>query len=828
MKILPSLLPLLLLAPLSHADTAAVVSAANTLLTTSTAQTSPYSLASGYSVSQTYSLSNAEKWTNLPGTPPSDSVRVGPVMGGGPTSYNSYELSSTISSGQTVSPRTAALNLAAAAFSTAGYNMMYEIRNADDLLLSTGNSGYNYGDYRVAVLGTPSTSSAWMIKFAGHHLAYNLTYNGPYVSATPMFLGLEPPDYHSTGTDLTNSSSSSAENAYVVGTNSSTANDFLVSYPYNSSSSSTTVHTGSAASTLTSRVNVTASAISGATSATYSIASVADSDNGFYYCKVTNSSGSTYSNTAVLTVSLTANSNLYNSTASTGTSPAPVISTQPSSQTVTSGSSATFTVAASSATSYQWYKIATTHRAAMDTQRAAVCALATALQADSTLTTSAKLSGTYSDVVMGVTNSGDTNFPFVSTSTTYPTGTSGRGVLFSSLSSSQQTTLKPLIKAVIEAWANIPASDVSSSLIADYESDPALNATYVAYQVGSGAADTSGVTRCNFDSTINQEKTPTNSQHSYLRIDGPRCWIEMVVQNAVIYSSNGFIHYHSLWRDKLADYGNEFGGYLDTSSTSTTYTRPSISTQPSSGSVTAGNSLALSVSASGTSTLAYQWYKDDAAISGATSSSYTISSATASSAGSYYVVVANAYGTVSSSSATVTVTGSTTTTPSTVASRLVQGSLTADLVLNMSGTPTVECRSGGSSGVYQLVLDFPNTVTYSSPRVTTGTATISSSSLSSSSEITINLTGVTNAQTIGVTVTVSDGSSSANIVVPMSVLIGDTNGNGVVNASDVSQVKASVGVDLSASNARLDVTANGSINSSDVSLVKSLIGTYLP
>ena len=156
------------------ADTAGVVTASNTLLTTSEIQTAPFSLATGYGVAQTYSLGNAEKWTNLPGNPPTDAVRVGPVIGGGPSSYTTYELSDTVSSGQTVSPRTAALTLASTALSAYGYNTLYEIRNADDVLRAVDTTTYNYGDYRVAILGTPGAGSPFLIKFAGHHLAYNL------------------------------------------------------------------------------------------------------------------------------------------------------------------------------------------------------------------------------------------------------------------------------------------------------------------------------------------------------------------------------------------------------------------------------------------------------------------------------------------------------------------------------------------------------------------------------------------------------------------------------------------------------------------------------
>ncbi len=62
----------------------------------------------------------------------------------------------------------------------------------------------------------------------------------------------------------------------------------------------------------------------------------------------------------------------------------------------------------------------------------------------------------------------------------------------------------------------------------------------------------------------------------------------------------------------------------------------------------------------------------------------------------------------------------------------------------------------------------------------------------------------------------------------MRVLVGDTTGNGVVNASDVSQTKAESGHMVTNANARTDVTANGTINASDVSLVKSKSGASLP
>ncbi len=81
-----------------------------------------------------------------------------------------------------------------------------------------------------------------------------------------------------------------------------------------------------------------------------------------------------------------------------------------------------------------------------------------------------------------------------------------------------------------------------------------------------------------------------------------------------------------------------------------------ITTQPVGVRITEGGRATLSVSASGSGTLSYQWYKGDTAISGATSSSFTISNAALSDAGSYTVVVTDENGSITSAPAVVTVT----------------------------------------------------------------------------------------------------------------------------------------------------------------------------
>jgi predicted outer membrane repeat protein len=148
-----------------------------------------------------------------------------------------------------------------------------------------------------------------------------------------------------------------------------------------------------------------------------------------------------------------------------------------------------------------------------------------------------------------------------------------------------------------------------------------------------------------------------------------------------------------------------------------------------------------------------------------------------------------------------------------------------DVDLPLSGSPGIECRSGGANGVHQMILTFATPVTATSANVTNGTGNVSGLSVSGS-QMTVDLTGVSNAQQITLTLSgLSDGTNTNNVNIPMRVLLGDTNGNGTVNASDVAQTKGQLGQAITTSNFRNDVNANGTINASDASIVKSQIGT---
>jgi len=114
--------------------------------------------------------------------------------------------------------RNAALELVAAALSREGYRKVTDIMNGDEVLKSSGGGrtggrqgapggrgggggggggGVRFGldEYYIALLGSPSTTSPWMIQFGGHHLAINVTIAGSANVMTPSLPAAQPARY---------------------------------------------------------------------------------------------------------------------------------------------------------------------------------------------------------------------------------------------------------------------------------------------------------------------------------------------------------------------------------------------------------------------------------------------------------------------------------------------------------------------------------------------------------------------------------------------------------------------------------------------------------
>jgi hypothetical protein len=145
--------------------------------------------------------------------------------------------------------------------------------------------------------------------------------------------------------------------------------------------------------------------------------------------------------------------------------------------------------------------------------------------------------------------------------------------------------------------------------------------------------------------------------------------------------------------------------------------------------------------------------------------------------------------------------------------------------------PGVECRSGGPTNDYTIVVTFSNNLASASASVTSGTGNIAGAPVISGNTMTINLTGVTNAQNLNVSLSgLTDQflQTLPDTAVTMGVLIGDVNGNSSVNATDVSSAKAESGAPVTSTNFRADVNANGAITASDLSTIKAHSGESLP
>ncbi len=128
-------------------------------------------------------------WSNLP---------TGIAMQVGATTRNGVKLGELNAEQQR-----AMLSLVAAVLSPAGYQKALDIVMADEALELTsaptrpaGNAvKFGRAEYYAAILGTPSTTSLWMLQFGGHHLALNVTLASGTNVLTPSHVGTQPAVY---------------------------------------------------------------------------------------------------------------------------------------------------------------------------------------------------------------------------------------------------------------------------------------------------------------------------------------------------------------------------------------------------------------------------------------------------------------------------------------------------------------------------------------------------------------------------------------------------------------------------------------------------------
>ncbi|CAN5523497.1 hypothetical protein BH09BAC4_BH09BAC4_31830 [soil metagenome] len=147
---------------------------------------------------------------------------------------------------------------------------------------------------------------------------------------------------------------------------------------------------------------------------------------------------------------------------------------------------------------------------AFEQERLAFAAMLTGLSTSEQ--TTAKLSGTYTDLVLGPGQDG--KFPATKS-----------GLQVGMLSADKQA----LVLNAVKLYVNDLDATTAATVLAKYTSE--LASTYISY---SGT-------------------TAMATQNDYVRIDGPSVWIEFSYQGGVIIRNTP--HSHSVWRDHTSDYG---------------------------------------------------------------------------------------------------------------------------------------------------------------------------------------------------------------------------------------------------------------------------------
>jgi uncharacterized delta-60 repeat protein len=169
-------------------------------------------------------------------------------------------------------------------------------------------------------------------------------------------------------------------------------------------------------------------------------------------------------------------------------------------------------------------------------------------------------------------------------------------------------------------------------------------------------------------------------------------------------------------------------------------------------------------------------------------------------------------------------------TPTAVVSTKIHGGTPFDINLPLTGSPGIECRTGGAPGNHQVIVTFAVPVTFTFAAVTSGTGSVASATGSGTTAVIVNLTGVANAQTITVTLFgVDDGTDTGNLGIPMGVLLGDVNSSRRTDSGDVTAVRNhTVSIPSDEQTARFDVNVSGRIDSGDVTATRNATVTVLP
>jgi hypothetical protein len=107
----------------------------------------------------------------------------------------------------TAPQKAAVLALLQTALSRDGYVKVMDIVRGDEVLRNNGGGSggrLNFGEaeYYLAFVGTPSTTTPWMLQFGGHHLAINRTMAGSRATLAPSLPAAQPAKFTFEGKEI--------------------------------------------------------------------------------------------------------------------------------------------------------------------------------------------------------------------------------------------------------------------------------------------------------------------------------------------------------------------------------------------------------------------------------------------------------------------------------------------------------------------------------------------------------------------------------------------------------------------------------------------------
>jgi sugar lactone lactonase YvrE len=347
---------------------------------------------------------------------------------------------------------------------------------------------------------------------------------------------------------------------------------------------------------------------------------------------------------------------------------APSFTTQPTSQSVTVGSSVSFTVTASGtpAPTYQWQKGGADIAGATNATYSIPSAAVGDAGSYAVVATNSAGSATSSAASLTVTTA--SSAPVITTQPVSQTVTPGSTATFTVAASGNPAPTYQWQKG----GTNIAgATSATYSITNTANGDAGSYAVVVANSAGSTTSSAASLTVTSASSApvittqpVSQTVAPGSAATFTVAASGnPVPSYQWQKGGVNIAGATGATY--SIPSTAAGDAGNYAAVVTNsagsvTSSTATltvssSAMAPTITSQPVNLTVAPGGAASFSVNANGNPTPTYQWYFGGNAISGATSYTLTLSNVQAANAGNYYVSVANSAGSVISTSATLTV-----------------------------------------------------------------------------------------------------------------------------------------------------------------------------